>query len=101
MMCKCAGRKENGQLCRATPLKDGESCLMHSPEHAIKAAEARPLGGLRRRREVAVSGSYDFSGWRRWPTSGAGWRWWYWTRCGKKGLAPTAITIAAGDTVNR
>jgi|TARA_B100000809_G_C15046590_1_gene497474 hypothetical protein len=35
---------------------------MHSPEHAEEMAEARRLGGLRRRREVAVSGAYEFSG---------------------------------------
>jgi hypothetical protein len=35
---------------------------MHSPEHADEVAEARRLGGLRRRREKAVSGAYDFDG---------------------------------------
>ena len=35
---------------------------MHSPENAEEMAEARRLGGLRRRREVAVSGAYDFAG---------------------------------------
>jgi len=35
---------------------------MHSPEHAEEVAESRRLGGLRRRREVAVSGAYDFVG---------------------------------------
>ena len=34
---------------------------MHSPEHAEEMAEARRLGGLRRR-EVAVSGAYEFVG---------------------------------------
>ncbi len=33
---------------------------MHSPEYAEEVAEARRLGGLRRRREVAVSGAYEF-----------------------------------------
>ena len=32
---------------------------MHSPEHAAEVAEGRRLGGLRRRREAAVSGAYD------------------------------------------
>jgi len=63
MVRQCAYRKEDGQTtCRAAPLKDGEYCLMHSPEHAEDMAEARRLGGLRRRREVAVSGAYDFVG---------------------------------------
>ncbi len=35
---------------------------MHSPEHTGEVAKARRLGGLRRRREVAVIGTYDFAG---------------------------------------
>ena len=35
---------------------------MHSPEHAAEVAEGRRLGGLRRRREVAVVGAYDLEG---------------------------------------
>jgi hypothetical protein len=35
---------------------------MHSPEYAEEVGEARRLGGLRRRREVAVSGAFDFVG---------------------------------------
>ena len=35
---------------------------MHSPEYAEEIAEARRLGGLRRRREVAVSGAFEFNG---------------------------------------
>ena len=58
----CAGKKENGQPCRSPKLKDSDYCLMHSPEHAEEVAESRRLGGLRRRREVAVSGAYDFVG---------------------------------------
>ena len=61
-MSGCAGMKENGQPCRAPKLQEGDYCLMHSPEHAQEMAEARRLGGLRRRREVAVSGAFDFVG---------------------------------------
>ena len=61
-MVGCAGKNQNGQPCRSPKLKDGDYCLMHSPEHAEDVAEARRLGGLRRRREVAVSGAYDFVG---------------------------------------
>jgi hypothetical protein len=32
---------------------------MHDPEHAEEMAEARRLGGLRRRKEKAVAGAYD------------------------------------------
>ena len=58
----CSGLKKNGQACRAPKLRDSEFCLMHSPEHAEEVAEARRLGGLRRRREVAVAGAYEFNG---------------------------------------
>jgi hypothetical protein len=36
--------------------------LWHSPDHTAEAAEARKLGGLRRRRERTVSVAYDFDG---------------------------------------
>ena len=35
---------------------------MHAPEHAQDVAEARRLGGLRRRREVTVASAYDLNG---------------------------------------
>ncbi len=43
-------------------MHDGEFCFWHSPEHADDAAEARRLGGIRRRREKTVGGTYDFEG---------------------------------------
>ena len=49
-------------MCQAAPIKEGDYCFWHSPENAEESAEARRLGGLRRRREVAVSGAYDFAG---------------------------------------
>ena len=55
----CRAVRESGAPCRAAPLRDGEYCLMHSPEHAAEMAEARRLGGQRRRREVTLSGVYD------------------------------------------
>ena len=58
----CKAIKEDGSRCQAPPLLDGDFCLMHSPEHAEEMAEARRLGGLRRRREKAVSGAYDLEG---------------------------------------
>ena len=58
----CKALKEDGSRCQAAPLLDGDFCLMHSPEHADEMAEARRLGGLRRRREKAVSGAYAFEG---------------------------------------
>ena len=58
----CKALREDGAPCQAAPLLNGDFCLMHSPEHAEEMAEARRLGGLRRRREKAVSGAYDFEG---------------------------------------
>ena len=58
----CAGFKDNGQPCGAPKLREGEFCRMHDPAHAAEVAEARRLGGLRRRREVAVVGAYDLGG---------------------------------------
>ncbi len=58
----CSFAKEDGQPCGAPPLRDGEFCVMHDPERADEMAEARRLGGLRRRREKAVSGAYDVEG---------------------------------------
>ena len=52
----------DGRLCRATPLRDGPFCFWHDPESEEEAAEARRLGGLRRRREKALSGAFDFAG---------------------------------------
>jgi len=58
----CSFRKESGDICGAPPLLEGEFCFWHSPEHAQEVAEARRLGGLRRRKERAVAGAYDFDG---------------------------------------
>jgi len=43
-------------------MQDDERCFWHSPQHAQEAAEARRLGGLRRRKEKVTSGAYDFEG---------------------------------------
>ena len=58
----CAAQRTNGQRCRAAPMTEQEFCFMHSPEHAAELAEARRLGGLRRRREVIVFGAYGIDG---------------------------------------
>ena len=58
----CKQLKDDGQPCRAPPLQDSDFCLFHSPDHAKETAEARRLGGLRRRREKTVSGAYDVEG---------------------------------------
>ena len=58
----CSHRLPTGELCRATPMRESELCFWHDPEQAEPAAEARRLGGQRRRREKLVSGAYDFEG---------------------------------------
>jgi len=58
----CQFRKSNGEPCRATPVRGELYCFWHSPEHAKEAAEARRLGGLRRRKEKITGGVYDFEG---------------------------------------
>ena len=52
----------NGRPCRATPLRDATWCVIHDPGHAEEVAEARRLGGLRRRRERTLAEVYEFSG---------------------------------------
>ena len=58
----CSNRKPDGSTCGAAPLQDGSFCLWHDPEHKDEVAEARRLGGQRRRRERVVAGAYDFEG---------------------------------------
>jgi hypothetical protein len=58
----CSFVKDDGQHCQATPLRESAYCLWHDPEHAEEVAEARRLGGQRRKRERVVSGAYDFEG---------------------------------------
>lgn len=55
----CRAQNDRGEPCRAPALRDGDTCFWHSPDHATEAAEARRLGGIRRRREGALSGAYD------------------------------------------
>ena len=55
-------RLENGRTCGATALRDSEFCFWHSPAHEEEAQDARRLGGLRRKRERAVAGVYEFQG---------------------------------------
>jgi hypothetical protein len=58
----CKARNDKGQPCGATPLRDGEYCVFHDPEHAEVVQEARRAGGQRRKREAAVATAYDFEG---------------------------------------
>lgn len=58
----CAHQGKDGLPCGATPQVDRPFCFWHDPERQEEAAEARRLGGLRRKREHAVAGAYDFQG---------------------------------------
>ena len=61
-MSRCAGRQRDGRQCGAPPIRGEPFCLWHSPEREEEAAEARRLGGLHRRRERAVVGTYELAG---------------------------------------
>lgn len=52
----------NGRRCRAPVLRDGSFCFWHDPEKAEEVAEARRLGGHRRRRERTLAAAYDLAG---------------------------------------
>ena len=58
----CRALKPNGRPCRAPALRAGSACFWHAPESREAAAEARRLGGLRRRREGTVGGAYALEG---------------------------------------
>jgi hypothetical protein len=58
----CKFVKDDGQQCRAAPLTNSDFCFMHDPGVAKERAEARRLGGMRRRREKATSEIYDWAG---------------------------------------
>lgn len=55
----CTAATETGTRCRQYPMQGSTLCFWHNPTTATDAAEARRLGGLRRRREHAVAGAYD------------------------------------------
>ena len=60
----CQALTQNGRPCRAPPLREGSACFWHAEEAREAAAEARRLGGLRRRREGTVEGAYAVEGFR-------------------------------------
>ena len=59
---RCAYAKADGRACRAGPQRDRPYCFSHDPERAEYAAEARRLGGLRRRKEGTIAVAYDLPG---------------------------------------
>jgi hypothetical protein len=59
---RCAYAKSDGEPCAMAPLHDRPYCFAHDPERAAEAAEARRLGGLRRRKEGTIAVAYDLPG---------------------------------------
>ncbi len=55
----CAMTQATGRPCRARPLHGRLYCLLHDPKEAEKVAEARRLGGIRRRHESTLGLTYD------------------------------------------
>src|SRR5665647_861811 len=58
----CTFVMHDGRACRAGPQRDRPFCFAHDPERAQEAAEARRLGGLRRRKEGTIAVAYDLPG---------------------------------------
>ena len=56
---RCESMNGAGEPCQAAPLHGGTMCFWHDPDSAADAAEARRLGGQRRRREQIIAGAYD------------------------------------------
>jgi hypothetical protein len=59
---RCSFAKSDGEACAMAPLHDRPYCFSHDPERAVDAAEARRLGGLRRRKEGTIAVAYDLPG---------------------------------------
>ncbi len=55
----CTATTSDGRPCKAAPLVDGTFCYFHDPANAEDAAEARRIGGVRRRREKTIVVVYD------------------------------------------
>ena len=58
----CVFVMPDSRQCRAGPQLDRPYCFAHDPERATEAAEARRLGGLRRRKEGTIAVAYDLPG---------------------------------------
>jgi len=61
-MARCHCVKDTGEPCRAPALSGEEFCLFHSPNHTEEVAEARRVGGQKRRQQKAVLEIFDFHG---------------------------------------
>jgi uncharacterized small protein (DUF1192 family) len=59
---RCAATKADGQPCAMAPLHERPYCFAHDPERAAEAADARRMGGLRRRKEGTIAVAFDLPG---------------------------------------
>ncbi len=55
----CTATTSDGKPCGSPALRGEPFCNMHHPDHAAEVAEARRLGGLRRRKEATLASVYD------------------------------------------
>ena len=62
MRRRCVFPRSDGQPCQMAPQHDRPFCFSHDPERAADAAEARRMGGLRRRKEGTIAVAYDLPG---------------------------------------
>jgi hypothetical protein len=62
MRRRCSFPRSDGQPCQMAPLHERPFCFAHDPERAADAAEARRMGGLRRRKEGTIAVAYDLPG---------------------------------------
>jgi hypothetical protein len=59
---QCIFVMADGRACRAGPQLERPYCFAHDPERAAEAADARRMGGLRRRKEGTIAVAYDLPG---------------------------------------
>lgn len=62
MRRRCTARASDGRACEMAPLRGRPFCFSHDPERAADVAEARRMGGLRRRKEGTLAVAYDLPG---------------------------------------
>ncbi|MGO9207575.1 MAG: hypothetical protein ACLQBX_15575 [Candidatus Limnocylindrales bacterium] len=62
MRRRCVIPRSDGQPCQMAPQHERPYCFAHDPERAAEAAEARRMGGLRRRKEGTIAVAYDLPG---------------------------------------
>jgi hypothetical protein len=55
----CTAMTADGRRCGSPALRSESFCFLHHPDHASEAADARRLGGLRRRKEATIAFAYD------------------------------------------